>query len=68
MRMFDVQGVEIRVPRATVFEFLREPRNLLQWARAFTSVEDGRAKLETPAGSVQVGLAVSANAEAGSPA
>ena len=65
MRMFDVQGIEIRVPRAAVFEFVRDPSNLLQWARAFTSVEDGTARLETPAGSVQVGLAVSANAEAG---
>jgi hypothetical protein len=65
MRMFDVQGIEICVPRAAVFEFLCDPRNLPQWARAFTSVEDDRAKLETPAGSVQVGLGVSANAETG---
>jgi hypothetical protein len=65
MDIFDVQGIEIRVPRVAVFEFLREPRNLLQWARAFTSVEDGKAKLETPAGSVQVGLTVSASPETG---
>lgn len=65
MRMFDVQGIEIRVPRAAVFEFVRDPSNLLQWARAFTSVEDGRAKLETPSGSVQVGLTVSADAKTG---
>lgn len=28
MRMFDVQGVEIRVPRRRVFEFVRDPGNL----------------------------------------
>jgi hypothetical protein len=28
MRMFDVQGIEIRAPRATVFEFLRNPLDL----------------------------------------
>ena len=65
MRMFDVQGVEIVAPRAKVFEFLREPGNLPQWAHAFVSVAGGRARLETPAGAVDVGLDVSADAETG---
>ena len=65
MRMFDVQGIEIAAPRAKVFEFLREPGNLPQWAHAFVSVEEGRARLETPAGTVDVGLGVSADAETG---
>lgn len=65
MRLFDVQSVEIRAPRARVFEFLRDPANLPQWADASTSVEDGRARLETPAGSVDVRLGVSADAETG---
>jgi hypothetical protein len=65
MRMFDVQGIEIVAPRAKVFEFLREPRNLPQWAHAFVSAEEGRARLETPAGAVDVGLHVSADAEMG---
>jgi len=47
MRMFDVQGIEIRARRDKVFEFLRNPGNLPQWAHAFTSAEDGRARLET---------------------
>ena len=58
MRMFDVQAIEIVAPRAKVFEFLREPRNLPRWARAFVSAEEGRARLETPAGAVDVGLGV----------
>jgi hypothetical protein len=65
MRMFDVQGIEIVATRAKVFEFLREPSNLPQWAHAFVSAEEGRARLETPAGGVDVGLGVSADAETG---
>jgi len=65
MRMFDVQGVEIVATRAKVFEFLRKPGNLPQWAHAFKWAEKGRARLETPTGAVEVGLDVSADAEAG---
>ena len=65
MRMFDVQGIEIVATRAKVFEFLKEPGNLPQWAHAFESAEEGRARLETPAGAVDIGLDVSADAEAG---
>src|SRR6266849_7943354 len=65
MRMFDVQSIEIRAPRGRVFEFLRNPGNLPRWAHAFTSAEDGDARLETSAGAVAVRLAVSADAETG---
>jgi len=65
MRMFDVQGVEIVATRAKVFEFLRKPDNLPQWAQAFVSAKGGRARLETPTGAVDVGLDVSADAETG---
>jgi hypothetical protein len=65
MRMFDVQGIEIHAPRSKVFEFVRNPSNLPQWAHAFTSAEDGGARLETSAGAVDVRLAVSADAETG---
>jgi hypothetical protein len=65
MRMFDVQGIEIVAPRAKVFDFLREPGNLPKWAHAFVSAEEGRARLTTPAGAVDVSLGVSADAETG---
>jgi hypothetical protein len=65
MRMFDVQGIEIRAPRGKVFEFLRQPGNLPQWAHAFASAAEGRAHLQTPAGAVDVGLDVSSDAETG---
>lgn len=65
MRMFDVQGIEIEASPRTVFEFLQEPHHLPQWAQAFASVDDSRARLQTPTGAVEVGLAVSANAAGG---
>lgn len=65
MEMFDVQSVEILAPRGKVFEFLRKPENLPHWAHAFVSAGDGRARLETPAGAVDVALSVSADAETG---
>ena len=63
MRMFDVQGIEIAAPHRKVFEFVREPVNLPRWAHAFASAGSGRARLETPAGVVDVELGVSARAE-----
>jgi hypothetical protein len=65
MRMFDVQGVEIVAPRQKVFEFLRVPSNLPRWAHAFASAGNGRARLETPAGAIDIALDVDADAEAG---
>lgn len=65
MRTFDVQGIEIHAVRATVFEFVRDPRNLPRWARAFTSAGNGTARLVTPSGAVDVRLEVAANAGAG---
>jgi hypothetical protein len=63
--MFDVQGIEIPTPPREVFEFLQEPRNSPRWAHAFVCVQEGSARLETPAGTVDVGLEVSAQAETG---
>lgn len=65
MKMFDVQGIEIVASSERVFAFLREPSNLPRWAQAFVSGEDGRARLETPAGEVDISLEVSAEAAAG---
>ena len=65
MKMFDVQGIEIMAVPAKVFAFLRDPRNLPRWAHAFVSAGDGKARLETPAGAVDVSLDVSVDAQAG---
>ncbi len=65
MRMFDVRGIEINAPRRTVFEFLQRPENLPRWAHAFVSAGNGRARLETSAGAVDVALEVSSDAGSG---
>jgi hypothetical protein len=65
MRMFDVQGIEITAPVHKVFDFLRVPENLPRWAHAFVSAGNGRARLETPAGAVDITLDVAADAAAG---
>ena len=65
MRTFDVQGIEINVPREKLFDFLQVAENLPRWARAFVSADDRRARLETPAGAVDIGLKVLANPDAG---
>ena len=65
MRMFDVQGIEIMAPCQKVFEFVKQPANLPQWAHAFVSADDDRARLETPRGAVDIGLRVSADAATG---
>ena len=65
MKTFDVQGIEIMASPERVFAFLREPGNLPQWAHAFVSARDGRARLETPAGEVDISLDVSAEAASG---
>lgn len=65
MRNFVVQGIEIRARQERVFEFVRDPTNLPKWAHAFRSADSERARLETPAGSVDVGLRTEANLGAG---
>jgi hypothetical protein len=65
MRMFDVQGIEIRAPLAKVFDFVREPRNLPRWTQAFETADDQRGRLQTPAGAVDVALKTVADARSG---
>ena len=65
MRMFDVQGIEIHAPRSKVLEFLREPENLPRWAHAFQRADDEHARLETPAGSVDVRLITASDPNTG---
>lgn len=65
MLTFDVQGIEIRASRPVVFDFVREPRNLPKWARAFQQANEKRASLKTPAGAVDIDLRTFSHRDAG---
>jgi len=65
MKLFDVQSVEISAPTAQVFEFIRNPANLPRWTNAFSSADNKRARMETPAGAVEVQLDTIAHESAG---
>jgi hypothetical protein len=54
MRTFEVQGIEIQASRATVFDFVSDPRNLPKWAHAFQQADDKQASLRTPSGAVDI--------------
>jgi hypothetical protein len=65
MKTFDVQAIEINAPYQRTFDFLCEAANLPKWAHAFKEVSGGRALMQTPNGSVEVGLEVRAAREQG---
>jgi Polyketide cyclase / dehydrase and lipid transport len=65
MRTFDVQAIEISASAGSVFDFVRDPRNLPQWAHAFQSADDDRARLSTASGTLDVGLQTLATPSAG---
>ncbi len=60
-----MQSIEIAAPFAKTFAYIADPRNLPQWTGAFKRVCEGRAVMQTPAGSVEVGLAVDAARDCG---
>ncbi len=65
LKIFDVQGVEIKAPVNEVFNFIADSRNLPRWTHAFKSVSNGLALLETPNGSVEIKLDVLASKQQG---
>lgn len=65
MRTFDVQGIDIAVPRDEAFAFIADPAQLPHWTNAFAAVDGDRAVMRTPAGEVMVRLEVQASRERG---
>ncbi|HRC85947.1 MAG TPA: SRPBCC family protein [Thermoanaerobaculia bacterium] len=64
-RKFEVQGVELQVPVERAFSYIADPARLPSWTSAFATVEGERACLRTPAGEVEIGLAVESSADRG---
>jgi len=65
MKNFDVQGIDLNVPREKAHAFIADPTQLPRWTSAFASVTSGRAVMRTPAGEVDIELDVEASAEHG---
>ena len=65
MKSFDVQGIDLSIPKGRAFAFISNPEALPRWTSAFASVSSGRAAMRTPGGEVMVDLDVQASAEQG---
>lgn len=65
MKNFDVQGIDVNVPRDEVLAFIADPEQLPRWTNAFASVSPGRAVMRTPGGEVAIELNVETSPEQG---
>ena len=65
MERFDVQGIDLAVPRSKAFAFIADSTQLPRWTNAFASVTAGRAVMRTPSGEVTIDLDVQASADQG---
>jgi hypothetical protein len=58
MDAFRVESIQIKAGFDKAFAYIAAPENLPQWTRAFKSVQNGKAIMATPAGTVEVRLKV----------
>ena len=65
MKTFDVQGIELNVPHDQALAFIADAAQLPKWTNAFATVSPGRAVLRTPAGEVDIDLAVETSPQQG---
>jgi hypothetical protein len=65
MKNFDVQGIELNVPRSEALALIADPTQLPRWTKAFAAVTQGRAVMRTPAGEVSIDLKVDSSPEQG---
>jgi hypothetical protein len=64
--LYAVQHIGFEVPFTTAFTYIANPLNLVNWTNAFKDVQDnGKAKLATPDGEVDIKLETTANASNG---
>jgi hypothetical protein len=57
---FAVESVELNAPLKVAFDYIGNTRKLPKWTRAFKDVREGHAVMETPNGTIEVGLEVRA--------
>jgi len=65
MDSFKVKSVRIKTAPEKAFQYISDPNNLPEWTHAFEEVQNGKARMATPAGVVEVGLRVKASPSEG---
>jgi len=60
-RAFAVESVELNAPLKAAFDYIANTSKLPEWTHAFKGVREGHAVMETPNGTVEVGLEVRAS-------
>ena len=65
MKSFDVQAIDLNLPRNKALAFIADPAQLPRWTNAFASVTSGRALMRTPGGEVMIDHQVEASPEHG---
>jgi len=65
MKKYDLQGIDLNVPKDKAFTFISEANNLPKWTNAFTSINKNKAVMQTPEGEVEIELEVLTSAEFG---
>ncbi len=65
MQPFDVQAIGIEAPFETVFKYVADPDTLAEWTHALKSTGDGRARMQTSNGAIDIGLEVEAYRRSG---
>src|SRR5438445_13893430 len=65
MDSFKIESVRIKTTSEKAFRFIADARNLPKWTHAFKEVLNGKARMATPAGAVDVELEVKASASEG---
>jgi hypothetical protein len=62
---FAVESVELDAPLKVAFDYIANTRKLPEWTHAFKAVREGHAVMQTPDGTVEVGLEVRASEQQG---
>lgn len=65
MKKYDLQGIDLNVPKSKAFSFIANANNLPKWTNAFASINQDKAVMQTPEGEVEIDLEVHESADLG---